>query len=246
MGGFTFAGEHCSVYHLRLMKSPVSLLPATRDRVIVLPGRHGALRMIPDLGERTLSLVCWLESRSVSELHTRFERLRAWLNPLRGEQRLIFDRVPGRYYLAVYAGGGLDAEVTGKQGLFTLEMVCPDPFSYAAEEKQVAFSADSAVVNNAGTHEALPVFAVSFTAAASEWKVVLGARYLRVVHGFNFGDTLDVDSATGKVLINGLTALDKLDWQNSEFFALPPGQSTLCIMPAGVCTATVRFRERWL
>lgn len=246
MGGFTFAGEHCSTYHLRLLKSPVSLLPATRDRVIVLPGRHGALRLPPDFAERNLSLVCWLEARSASELHTRFERLRAWLNPLRGEQKLLFDYVPGRYYLATWAGSGLDAEIKARQGLFTLEMVCPDPFSYAAEEKQVAFSAANAVVNNAGTHEALPVFAVSFTTAASEWRVTLGARYLRVVHAFKLGDTLDVDSATGKVLINGVTALDKLDWQNSEFFALPPGQSTLGIMPAGVCTATVRFRERWL
>ena len=32
--------------------------------------------------------------------------------------------------------------------------------------------------------EALPVFEATFTAAASEWKVTLGTKYVRVVHNF--------------------------------------------------------------
>ncbi|RJX22321.1 MAG: hypothetical protein C4570_01355, partial [Ammonifex sp.] len=105
MGDFSFAGEHSTIYHVKLLKSPVSVLPGTRDKVITMPGRHGALRMLPDLGERTLQLECWLEAVGMAQLHERLERVRAWLNPLRGAQQLIFDDTPDRYYLAAYAGG---------------------------------------------------------------------------------------------------------------------------------------------
>ena len=131
MGDFTFAGEHSTLYYVRPLKSPVSVSPVTRDKIITMPGRHGALRMLPDLGERALQLECWLEAASMIQLHERLDRVRAWLNPLRGAQQLIFDDVPDRYYMAAYAGGGLDAEITARQGMFTVSFVCADPFAYA-------------------------------------------------------------------------------------------------------------------
>ena len=135
MGDFSFAGEHSTLYHVRLLKSPISVLPGTRDKIITLPGRHGSLRMLPDLGERSLQLECWLAASTIAELHRRLENVRAWLNPLRGVQRLIFDSTPDRFYNATYAGGNLDAETTAMQGLFSIDFVCPDPFAYSDDRE---------------------------------------------------------------------------------------------------------------
>ena len=146
MGDFNFAGEHSTLYHVRLLKSPVSILPGTRDKVITMPGRHGALRILPDLGERTLQLECWLAAASMVQLHERLDRVRAWLNPLRGAQQLIFDDVPDRYYMAAYAGGGLDAEVTARQGMFSIDFVCADPFAYAVSPDMVTVASQMIIL----------------------------------------------------------------------------------------------------
>lgn len=130
MSGFTFAGEHSTIHHVRLLKSPISVLPSTRDKVITLPGRHGALRMLPDFGERNLQLECWLAATTIPELHSRLEQVRSWLNPLRGTHQLIFDRTPNRHYLATLVGE-LGMEITVRQGLFTVNFVCADPFAYS-------------------------------------------------------------------------------------------------------------------
>ena len=146
MGNFTFADEHSTSYHVRLLKSPVSMLPGTRDKVIPMSGRHGSIRMLPDLGERTLQLECWLEAASMTQLHERLDRVRAWINPLRGAQRLIFDDRSDRYYMATYAGGGLDAEIIARQGLFSIDFICADPFAYAVSPDVVTVASQMIIL----------------------------------------------------------------------------------------------------
>jgi phage-related protein len=101
-------------------------------------------------------------------------------------------------------------------------------------------------VTNAGTFSAPAIIEATFTGAASEFKVTLGTKYVRVVHDFVLNDTLKIDTGTGAVLINGTRAMDKLDWQNSIFFELAVGNNTLNITPTGKCTATVKHTPRWL
>ena len=109
------------------------------------------------------------------------------------------------------------------------------------------FVNDTVTANNQGTFESQPVFAATFTAAAAEWKVTgPGDNYIRVVHGFKSGDTLEVNAATGAILINSNRAMDKLDWQNSRWFPLRVGESTLNVTPTGVCTTRVSWVPRYL
>lgn len=245
MSGFTFAGVHSATRHVRLLRSPVSILPGTRDKVISIPGRHGSFRALPDLGERQLQLECWLAANTTSELYSRLELVRSWLNPLQGAQQLLFDNIPNRFYLAAYAGNSLDAEITANQGFFTLNFVCADPFLYNSLEREFNF-ANSINLTNIGTHPCDPIFRFTFTAAASELRIALAGRQIRIVHNFLVGNVLDVNCVTGGVLIAGARAMDRLDWQNSEFFSLAPGLNAIALTPVNVCSANVRYRERWL
>ena len=136
MSHFSYAGEHSTLYHVRLLKSEEALLPPTRDRVIIMPGRHGTWRTLPDLGERQIRLECWLDVSTMPFTEgQRQERLRAiaaWLNPLRGIQRLIFDNQNDIFFNAVVTTSqGVTSRTEAHQGLFSIEFVCPDPFAYA-------------------------------------------------------------------------------------------------------------------
>jgi len=138
----------------------------------------------------------------------------------------------------------VDFDHIGRMGQFSLTFIC-EPLAYG-EQVTANFVSDSATVNNAGTCPTPAIIEATFTGAASEFKVTLGTKYVRVVHDFVLNDTLKIDTGTGAVLINGTRAMDKLDWQNSRFFDLPVGESTLSITPTGRCTAKVKYTPRWL
>lgn len=240
--GFTFNGQHSSTFGVAIKSKNRQLLPAVNDRYIEIPGRHGGFHFPGELQDRIIELECAFTGTSRQDLREKARQIAAWLYT--AERAILsFDDEPGRYYMAKL-DGAIDPEQLFVLATFTLTFRC-EPLAYGAEV-QADFVSDQATITNPGTFEALPIFNATFTAIASEWKVTLGTKYVRVVHSFQIGDTLEVNCATGAVLINGARAMDKLDWQNSEFFTLPPGTNTLEITPATVCTATVRFNPRWL
>lgn len=254
MGDFSFAGEHSIAYHVRLLKSPGSILPGTRDKVITMPGRHGAFRMIPDLGERTLQPECWLESSTMTQLHERLDRVRAWLNPLRGAQQLIFDDVPDRYYMAAYAGGGLDAEVTARQGMFTVDFICPDPFAYALTPDTATITASPYQHNQRGMAPADPLLklqGVSTGTGGQQISIVIGAQTVTYRGALAAGNWLEIDCAAktavrvvGQARTRVLHLLEK-----PVFPQLAPGVNTITVTVAGGASWSkleIHSRNRWL
>jgi len=218
------------------------LLPEPNDKYMQVPGRQGSILFPGGLADRRIEIDCAFRGNKLPDLRIRAREIAAWLYT-ENREILSFDDESEKYYRGKLAQA-IDFEHLAVMGQFSLIFVC-EPLAYGAEVL-ASFINDTATVNNQGTFESYPVFTVTFTAAAAEWKVILGAKYVRVVHDFQIGDTLEVNCATGAVLINGGRALDKLDWQNSEFFALPPGENTLAITPTGICTAMVTFKPRWL
>jgi predicted phage tail component-like protein len=253
MGDFSFAGEHSTIYHVKLLKSPVSVLPGTRDKVITMPGRHGALRMLPDLGERTLQLECWLEAVGMAQLHERLERVRAWLNPLRGAQQLIFDDTPDRYYLAAYAGGGLDAEITARQGRFAVSFVCADPFAYAVGPDVVIITSSPYQHNQRGTAPADPLLRLQGVSlgGTQSLTIQIGAQTVTYRGALASGDWLEIDcAAKTAVRVVGQTRTRVLHLLEKPVFPqLAPGANTIMVTAAGGATWSwleVHARNRWL
>lgn len=218
------------------------LLPEPNDRYVQVPGRNGSILFPRELADRRIELDCAFVGSSLADIRAKARDIAAWLN-VTDRANLSFDDETGKTYRGKLASA-VDFDHIGRMGQFSLTFIC-EPLAYGGQVT-ADFAGDSVTVTNAGTFSALPIIEATFTGAATELKVTLGTEYIRVVHDFVLNDTLKIDTGTGAVLINGTRAMDKLDWQNSRFFDLPVGESTLNITPTGKCTATVKFSPRWL
>lgn len=218
------------------------LLPETNDRYVQVPGRNGSILFPRELADRRIDIDCAFVGSSLADIRTKARDIAAWLNTT-DRANLSFDDETGKTYKAKLASA-VDFDHIGRMGQFSLTFVC-EPLAYGTEAT-TNFANDSATVANAGTFPTPAIIEATFTGAASEFKVTLGTKYVRVVHDFEVNDTLKIDTGTGAILLNGSRAMDKLDWQNSIFFELATGNNILSIAPTGKCTATIKHTPRWL
>ena len=219
------------------------LLPASNNSYVQVPGRQGSVLFPGGLADRRIEIDCAFRGNKLPDLRIRAREIAAWLYT-ENREILSFDDESEKYYRGKLAQA-IDFEHLAVMGQFSLIFVC-EPLAYGAEVL-ASFINDTATVNNQGTFESYPVFTVTFTGMAAEWKVTgPGDNYIRVVHAFQAGDTMEVNCKTGAILINGTRAMDKLDWQNSRFFALREGENSLAIAPTGKCSTTVSWVPRYL
>jgi len=218
------------------------LLPETNDSYVQVPGRNGSILFPRELADRQIIIDCAFTESTLSDIRDKARDIAAWLSTA-GRATLSFDDETGKTYKGKLASA-VDFDHLGKMGQFSLYFIC-EPLAYGTEAT-TNFANDSATVANAGTFPTPAIIEATFTGAASEFKVTLGTKYVRVVHDFVLNDTLKIDTGTGAILLNGSRAMDKLDWQNSIFFELAVGNNTLSITPTGKCTATIKHTPRWL
>jgi predicted phage tail component-like protein len=219
------------------------LLPEPNDRYVQAPGRQGSILYPRGLNDRYIDLDCAFVEKNLPDLRSRAREIAAWLQT-ENREILSFDDEPDKYYRGKLLTA-VDFEHLAALGEFSLVFTC-EPLAYGGEQT-ADFTNDDITVNNPGTYESQPIFKVMFTAAAAAWKVTgPGDVYIRIVHDFQIDDTLEVNTTTGAILINGTRAMDKLDWQNSRFFSLRVGESVLNVTPAGVCSTRVSWVPRYL
>ena len=218
------------------------LLPQPNDRYIQVPGRQGSILFPRELADRRIELDCAFVGSSLADIRAKARDIAAWLN-VTDRANLSFDDETGKTYKGKLASA-VDFDHIGRMGQFSLSFAC-EPLAYGSEAT-TSFTGDSAAVANSGNYPTPAIIEATFTDAASEFKVTLGTKYVRVAHIFAATDTLKIDTGTGAVLINGNRAMDKLDWQNSVFFELAVGGNTLSITPTGKCTASIKYTPRWL
>jgi predicted phage tail component-like protein len=226
---------------MRSKKRPI--LPESNDNYVQIPGRRGSILYPQGPHDRYIELVCAYVGEDLPDIRVKAREIAAWLYT-EDREILSFDDEPGIYYRGKLTGE-VGLEHIGKMAQFTLVFRC-EPFVYGGEENQI-FVGDSAVVDNQGTLETFPRFMVTFINAVGEWKVAnQDGDYIKIVHDFEIGDTLEVNCQTGAILINDARAMDKLDWQNSRFFALREGENSLVIAPTGRCNTTVYWTPNYL
>ena len=242
MNGFSFNNISCATFGIKVKHKSRPVLPTVTDSYTELPGRHGSYLFPGNLTDRIIVIDCVLVQDTLENLRANIREIAAWLHTTE-RNPLSFDDEPGKYYMAKL-DDAIDVEQTVTLGKFMLKFRC-EPLCYGVEQ-YADFINNTAVLTNPGTFEVFPKFSVNFTAPATEWKVTLGSKYLRVVRGFQLGDIMEIDCLTGAVLVNTANALLNLDWQNSEFIALQPGVNALTLTPHGVCTTTMSFTPRWL
>ena len=239
--GITFNNKHSSIFGLGAkVKRP--LLPGNSDNYISPPGRSGSILFPGKPRDRFIPVDFGFMPASKALFRAKVWEIAAWLYTDEREV-LTIDDEPGKYYVGKVEDQ-VDLEQAFVLGKFSVVFRC-EPFAYGSEVT-TNFANDSTTVTNAGTRPTPAIIEATFTDSATEFKVTLGTKYIRVVDDFVLNDTLKIDTSTGAVLINGTRAMDKLDWQNSRFFDLPVGESTLSITPTGRCTAKVKYTPRWL
>lgn len=124
------------------------ILPATRDRILVIPGRSGAWDFGTDLGPREFPLDCAFITRSPAELQAHAETLAKLLVDGYGIPRtvdLVLSLQPERVYHVRYSGSLPIDRLVG-MGRFTLPLVAFDPFGYLDEP-----SLDSEIILDSDT-----------------------------------------------------------------------------------------------
>lgn len=242
-----------------MLKSEETLLPPTRDRVITMPGRHGAWRALPDLGERQIRLECWLDVPMMPFVTgQRQERLRAiaaWLNPMRGVQRLVFDNDTTRFYAAIVtAQQGIYSRIEAHQGLFSVEFVCPDPFYYAVTPDVVTITASPHTHIQRGTAPADPLLrlqGISTGSGGQQISITVGGQTVTYRGALATGDWLEIDCRDKTaVRVVGQTRTRVLHLLERPVFPqLAPGANIITATPAGGATWSrleMDCRNRWL
>lgn len=136
MSVLTIGGVRPSDIGLKVLRdSDRPILPATRDRMIDIPGRNGAWDFGADMEPRYFSLDCAFMTRGPTELQQHIERLARLLVDSFGKPRildLVFSVNPERTYTVRYSGN-LQVDRLVGLGRFTLPLVAVDPYAYGLE-----------------------------------------------------------------------------------------------------------------
>ena len=223
------------------------LLPAKRNSEVVVPGHNGSYDFSDDSPYENIIIPVVIQyiSDTFSDLRSRARNIAAWLGQT-SYKPLIFTDEPDKYYLAkIYDAVSVEKIVNLTPGeTATVNFEC-QPLAFGELITSI-FVNDFVVTTNIGTYQTSLIIEAVFTADASEFKITKGTEFIKVVHAFKTNDTLKINTGTGSILINGVVAMNKLDWQNSRFFALRVGANTLSITPTSRCNTTVYWTPSYL
>lgn len=142
------------------------IAPSTRDKTVVIPGRHGEYDFGADLGSRPFKLPCeFVDATTREELQIAVRALAAHLvdndaNPR--DLALSFDKEPAKF-TTVRLQKALDIKRIIAHGTFTLRLYAADPFAYG-EEKEVEEIVTTVIAEieatNDGTISTSPVITI--------------------------------------------------------------------------------------
>ncbi len=241
--GFYFNDTHSSTHGIIMKSKNRQVLPAVDDSYIQIPGRHGSYLHPGNLSDKVITVECAVAAVSLEDLRKKAREIAVWLYTTERKQ-LTFDDEPDIYYLAKLEGA-IDLEQIATHGKFGVSFRC-EPLAYGVDIEQ-NFSNGVVTVNNPGTFEAMPLFQVTFTAAADEVRIDLDGKFIRVIRHFARGDILEINTATGAVLLNNIRILENLDWQYSTFFTIQPGEWDIYLTkPTTGVNAKIIYRPRYL
>lgn len=182
---FTLGGVTDTTLGLQLRKAyqdPV--LPATRDRTVEVPGRHGEWDFGADLGSREMVLECALTGATTqAALAVLVRALSAVLLDVDGNPQdcaLVFDKEPAKTYTVRYSGSlPLERLAGATLGMLSLPLVARDPYAYGPLAEVLATitaNGQEVTVTNSGAYRTPPVITIRNTGGTSVTGITLTAR----------------------------------------------------------------------
>lgn len=112
------------------------ILPTTREKTLVIPGRNGAMDFGADMEPRYFSFRCAFVEQAPDQLQIAMERFARLLVDHYGKPRaveLILSEHPDRSYIVRYTGS-LPVDRLVGMGVFSLPLVAFEPYSQGPEQ----------------------------------------------------------------------------------------------------------------
>lgn len=257
------AGIQPSAIGLHVLRgSGRPVLPSTRDRTLVVPGRDGALDFGADLEPRYFQLECAFITRSPADLQEHADTLAKLLVDARGKPRtvdLVFSVHPERTYSVRYSGSLPIDRLVG-MGRFALPLVAYDPYAYLVEpilDSDILLDSDirlggesydftitgNTTVNlrNEGPINLAP--AIEIAGTFTTISITANGKTLQYVEAIN-NQTLVID---GEMMTAKVGTTNKLSKISGSFIDLVSGDNSITISGAGLnCTVTFMFKSKYL
>lgn len=253
---FTLGGMTAAELGLALVPAGTDILvmPATRDRTLTIPGRHGDLDFGADLEPRLFTLACVVQSQTADGFAQTLRDLAAHLLDTEGRPRLlelIIEPEEDRHYHVRYAGT-LPVERYATWGQLALPLVAFDPFAYGVMQQvqpEVTVSPTTIELGSVGTANALLRIEVENLAGVSlagGFQFACAGRVMGYTATLASGAVLVLNSTTLQATLNGVNALHSV---TGDFLWLLPGVNNLVYSDgagARQLRVLVSWYDRWL
>ncbi|TCP32189.1 putative phage tail component-like protein [Scopulibacillus darangshiensis] len=256
--GITYRGNHSDAFGLAVKTNP-SLLPDFSLITQGVPNRDGAYFIKSKYGMRPIPLEIGFVANNLSDYLSRFRALAEWLRPDLGEGELVDDNEPDKKYYAVLSEQSIKRlDNIAKAGQGQLTLICPKPYAYGEKITQTLDQNNSLVTlfasqsspyaMNLSPVDAQPKFTVTFSGAATEYKITHqeSGKYIRVIYNFSASDILEIDVSKRKISVNGAVNRTIFDWSGSRWFNLQPGNNNFTIDQVSVAETKITYSPRWL
>lgn len=242
MTGFTFGGVHSDAFGLIVNSKDIPLTPPLNNRLMENGGHDGAWDFGVNYGARPIDIDCTLFSESASDLRSKVRELAGVLNPAKGAQPIIFDDEPDVQYFARLANQ-VPLSQLGAMGTFTLQLTCPDPFTYGTESKSESTTSSIDITHN-GTHVAKPRITVEHGGGAGSVEVVGDGtnNTTMVFNEYASAGTYVIDSKEKTITQNNEPAYD---FVAGNFITLSQGTNTLSVT-GNVDSVEIEYHDTWL
>jgi predicted phage tail component-like protein len=242
MNGFSFGGNHSDSFGIIVNKKKIPLTPPIENRFQSIGGFDGAWDYGATFGAREIEVDVTLFGDTKEEMKANARRLAGKLNPRLGAKTLIFDDEPDKQYFARLSNQ-IPLEQLGAMGTFTIQFVCPDPFTYSVILNTFTFTS-SKVIDHLGSHEGRPVLTITKNAGAA---TIVNTRNDDVIETITFTSDSPsgiyvIDCKESTITKSGDAAYN---YVSGDFFTLIEGDNT--IQNSGAITSvTIEYRDTWL
>lgn len=240
--GVTIGGVHSDAFGLIINKKTIPLTPPVENRLQESGGYDGAWDYGVTYGAKPIDLECTILADSASDLKSKTRKMAGVLNPRKGVRPIVFDDEPDVQYFGRISNQ-IPLDQLGAMGTFTLQLTCPDPFTYSVELHSVTVSSES-IVNHIGSHEAAPTLTVTHGGGAG---TISNSRPDGQIDEMVFQEAAEagtyvIDCKHKTITQNGNPAYN---FVKGRFFDLPDGDNTFNIS-GGVTSVKIEYHDTWL
>lgn len=246
----TFNGVSGSSVGIRVLKANRSVLPASRNQKVDIPGRPGSYVYSVTPGDRKITVSVGIEADDASDYMDKLRALGLWLWTT-GKKPLVFSDEPDKMWnAAVEPIDTIQLERDIELGQVDIEFIA-DAYAYKTVTETATWNTGASptiTVHNEGT---VPV-PVRFVLTATEYLASPRLRRgtdLLVLPTLSAGWVLDVNGADKSIIVTTPDTTTSF-WPgvSGDFFDLTPGNNTLefAATEGSNASIAVSWRAGWL